>query len=186
MKELLGLLLGIGIPGLAIFIFWLICYFEEDSVNLRKVRRRRVEWYRKYPIGTRIEVITYKRKQYNTQFEMENQKPDYNNKECKYYTIVEPKDYFTSWEGSSVPKSLYTRFLDNEGVLLVCRGDSNSFKFFTTENLLEIHQGWKELHKVSDVKMKILELKGRESGNEIVKSYSNSRKKNYRKGVKSR
>ena len=53
--------------------------------------------------------------------------------------------------------------MNEHGILLFCKEDDivGEIRTFTSENLLEIAQGKKEIHKVSDVKLKILELKGR-------------------------
>lgn len=149
----------------------------------RKIQKHRKEWYKKYPPGTKLEITVWERK-CTTQYEMNKNLKE---KKCSYYTVVSPQEYFESPQGGGVKSKARQKFyMNNNGILLYCRGDNNKFRAITTETLLEIHRGYKEISKVSDVKMKILDLKGRESKNEIVKSYSNSRKKNYRKGVQSK
>ena len=150
----------------------------------RKIQKHRKEWYKKYPPGTKLEIAVWERK-CTTQYEMNKNLKE---KKCSYYTVVSPQEYFNSPQGGCGvdSKTMQKFYMNNNGILLYCRGENNEFRTITTETLLEIHRGYKEISKVSDVKMKILELKGRESRNEIVKSYSNSRKKNYRKGIKSR
>ncbi len=152
--------------------------------NEKKVQKQRKEWYKKYPVGAKLEIAVWERK-CTTQYEMNKNLKE---KKCSYYTVVSPQEFFNSPQGGcGVDNKTMQRFyMNNNGILLYCRGENNEFRTITTETLLEIRRGYKEIRKVSDVKMKILELKGRESGNEIVKSYSNSRKKNYRKGIKSR
>lgn len=219
MKELFSLLFGIGVPCLAMFIFWLICYFEEDNVRLRKIGKQRIEWYKKYPVGTNIEIVTWEKKKPKTQTEANAQldwrmmcvekatamyfRDDYGDlkvydspivKEKKkqdlervftYYTVVSPQEYYKAQKIKGAKHKLEYVMNDN-GILLYCRGERGEFRSITKETEGELNQGIKEIYKVSDVKMKILDLKGRESKNEIVKSYSNSRKKNYRKGVQSK
>ena len=150
----------------------------------RQVQKQRKEWYKKYPVGTKLEIAVWERK-CTTQYEMDKNLKE---KKCSYYTVVSPQEYFNSpqYRGSIDNKTMQRFYMNNNGILLYCRGKNNEFRAITTETLLESNRGYKEICKVSDVKMKILELKGRESKNEIVKSYSNSRKKNYRKGIKSR
>lgn len=163
----------------------IISFFTSTEYkNRRKVEKQRKEWYKKYPVGTKIEIAIWKRKQCTTQYEMNKNLKE---KECSYYTVVTPQEFFNSSQGGEISnKMLQKLYMNDNGILLYCRGKNNEFRTITTETLLEIHRGYKEIHKVSDVKMKIIELKGRESKNEIVKSYSNSRKKNYRKGIQSR
>ena len=167
---------------LAFFIYSFVTSVEYK--NEKKVQKQRKEWYKKYPVGTKLEIAVWQRK-CTTQYEMNKNLKE---KKCSYYTVVSPREYFnSSLSGSGVNSKTMQRFYMNDnGILLCCRGESNEFRAITIETLSEINRGYKEIHKVSDVKMKILELKERESGNEIVKSYSNSRKKNYRKGIKSR
>lgn len=219
MKELFGLLSGIGVPGLAIFFFWLICYFEEDNVKLRKITKKRKEWYRRYPVGTNIEIITWEKKKPKTQMEANTQldwrmicaekatamyfrdgygdlkvyespivkvknKQDLE-KVYTYYTVISPQEYYKAQKIKEKKRKL-EYIMSNNGILLYCRGEKGEFRSVTIETEYEINKGVKEIYKVSDVKMKILDLKGRESKNEIVKSYSNSSKKNYRKGIQSK
>lgn len=212
MKILLSLLF----PGLALFIFWLLYYFEEDNIKLRKINKKREKWYKKYPVGTNIEIITWEKKTPKTQMEANNQldwrmicaekatamyfRDDYGDlrtykssivkkaeleKVFKYYTVVSLQEYYKAQHIEGTKYRLKWHANEN-GVLLYCKNDKNEFYSISTETELEFKKGLKEIHKVSDVKMKILELKGRESKNEIAKSYSNSRKKNYRKDIQSK
>lgn len=162
--------------GLAFLIFYFV--WRTENKDLFKIQKQRKQWQNEYPIGTKIEVVTW---EYETQADAnkylehvewlragKQPKAEFLKikskriRNSKYYTIVSPQEYFSRqlghWE-----KYEWDWYMNEHGILLFCKEDDivGEVRTFTTENLLEIAQGKKEIHKVSDVKLKILELKGR-------------------------
>lgn len=188
----LGLISGFGGIALAFFIFRFVtwCLSREE----REIAQQRKYWYKQYPAGSYIEVVSWNvvtdysklRSCYLTQAELNKAKERARQTERKVdiYKVIAPEEYFTCV--GYPEKDLWEDYLFNHEIFLCVKNADGKAKTITADTIEECRKGIKQIYKISDVKLKILELKGRESGNEIVKSYSNSRKKNYREGIKSR
>lgn len=188
----LGLISGFGGVALAFFIFHFVtwCLSRED----REIIQQRKYWYKQYPAGSYIEVVSWDvvtdysklKSCYLTQAEFNEAKKRASQTERKVdiYKVITPEEYFTCSNYSE--RDLWEDYLIGHRIFLCVKNADGKAKTITADTIEECRKGIKQIYKVSDVEMKILELKGRESGNEIVKSYSNSRKKNYGKNIKSR
>ena len=155
----------------------------------KKISRERKKYYKQYPIGSYVEVNTYNRdrQMYDSQILANANVLDYIGpktkivKTSKYYQVVSVKEYCTAM---GIERTLWNYYLNDDEILLCVKeifSQSPEYKTVTKDTISSV---WakKELCSVSEVKLKIIELKERKSKNEIVKSYSNSRKKSHRKG----
>lgn len=163
-------------------LLWDIVSWEE-----KKIAKERKKYYKQYPIGSYIEVNTYNRERqmYDLQIAANANALDYIEpktkivKTSKYYQVVSVKEYCTAM---GIERMLWNSFLNNDEVLLCVKeifSQSPEYKTVTKDVISNV---WakKELCPMSEVKLKIIELKERKSKNEIVKSYPNSREKSCR------
>lgn len=163
-------------------LLWDIVSWEE-----KEIEKERKKYYKQYPIGSYIEVNTYNRERqmYDSQIAANANALDYIEpktkrvKTSKYYQVVSVKEYCTAME---IERMLWNNYLNNDEVLLCVKeifSQSPEYKTVTKDVISNV---WakKELCPMSEVKLKIIELKERKSKNEIVESYSNSREKSCR------
>lgn len=188
----LGLISGLGGVALGFFIFYLVTWCL--SKEAREIIQQRKYWYKQYPVGSYIEVVSWNvitdysklKSCYLTQAEANEAKERASQTERKVdiYKVITPEEYFTCIRYPE--KDLWEDYLLNHEIFLCVKNADGKAKTITADTVEECRKGIKQIYKVSDVKMKILELKERKSGNENIKSYSNSRKKNYGENIKSR
>ena len=163
-------------------LLWNIMNWEE-----KKIEKERKKYYKQYPIGSYIEVNTYneERQMYDLQIAANANALDYIEpktktvKTSKYYQVVSVKEYCTAM---GIERMLWNCYLNSDEVLLCVKeifSQSPEYKTVTKDVISNV---WakKELRPMSEVKLKIIELKERKNKNEIVKSYSNSREKSCR------
>ena len=159
------------------------------SCEDKKIAKERKKYYKQYPIGSYVEVNTYNRERqmYDLQISANANALDYIGpktkivKISKYYQVVSIKEYCMAM---GIERMLWNCYLNSDEVLLCVKeifSQSPEYKTVTKDVTSNV---WakKELCPMSEVKLKIIELKERKSKNEIVKSYSNSREKSCREG----
>lgn len=153
----------------------------------KKIAQERKKYYKQYPIGSYIEVNTYNRERqmYNLQIAVNANALDYIEPKTKtvkiseYYQVVSIKEYCIAM---GIKRTLWNYYLNDHNVLLCVKeifSQSPEYKTVTKDIISNV---WakKELCSMSEVKLKIIELKERKNKNEIVESYSNSREKSNR------
>lgn len=145
-----------GIFFLTFIIYASVRIITSDERLIAEIRK---EWFKKYPIGTNLEVITWKERPYDTQWEANLHKGKKREKTSEYYIVVSPQEFF---EHEDVPKYMWNYTMNmHEVILLVKNTKKNSYSTAQADIIKDIRDGKKEIRKISDVQMKILELKKR-------------------------
>lgn len=98
--------------GLALIFIFFNAWFNNYKKE-RKVQKQRKEWYKKYPPGTKLEIVTWKRK-CTTQYEMNK---NIKEREYTYYTVISPREYFIKQHDGD--RHLWNWYMNNNGVLLL-------------------------------------------------------------------